>query len=41
MHQTGASHLRSTKSKVFEELSGKLADDDSVEVMDLGDTPVD
>jgi hypothetical protein len=30
-----------TKSKVFEELSGKLADDDSEEVMDLGDIPVD
>jgi hypothetical protein len=32
---------KTTKSKVFEELSGKMADDDSVEVMDLGDTPVD
>jgi hypothetical protein len=30
-----------TKSKVFSELSGKLSDDDSEEVMDLGDIPVD
>jgi len=30
-----------TKSKVFEELSGELAEDDSEEVMDLGDIPVD
>jgi len=32
---------KTTKSKVFEELSGELADDDSEEVMDLGDVPVD
>ena len=32
---------KTTKSKVFEDLSGELADDDSVEVMDLGDIPVD
>jgi hypothetical protein len=32
---------KTTKSKVFEDLSGKLADDDSEEVMDLGDIPVD
>ena len=32
---------KTTKSKVFKELSGELADDDSVEVMNLGDTPVD
>ena len=30
-----------TKSKVFNELKGELADDDSEEVMDLGDIPVD
>jgi hypothetical protein len=30
-----------TKTEVFEELSGEMADDDSVEVMDLGDIPVD
>lgn len=30
-----------TKSKVFENLTGTLAEDDSVEVMDLGDTPID
>ena len=28
---------KTTKSKVYEELSGELADDDSEEVMDLGD----
>lgn len=32
---------KTTKSKVFYELSGKLSEDDSVEVMDLGDIPVD
>jgi hypothetical protein len=32
---------RTTKSKVFYELSGKMTDDDSEEVMDLGDIPVD
>ena len=32
---------KTTKSKVYEELSGELADDDSEEVMDLGDVPVD
>ena len=32
---------KTTKSKVFYDLSGKLADDDSEEVMDLGDVPVD
>jgi hypothetical protein len=32
---------KTTKSKVFEELSGELAADDSEEVMDLGDVPVD
>lgn len=32
---------KSTKSKVFYDLTGELADDDSVEVMDLGDIPVD
>lgn len=32
---------KTTKSKVFEELSGKLSADDSEEVMDLGDVPVD
>lgn len=32
---------KTTKSKVFDELSGELADDDSEEVMDLGDVPVD
>jgi len=31
---------KTTKSRVYEELSGELADDDSVEVMDLGDVPV-
>jgi hypothetical protein len=30
-----------TKSKVFHELSGIVTDDDSEEVMDLGDVPVD
>lgn len=32
---------KTTKSEVFEELTGELADDDSEEVMDLGDIPVD
>ena len=32
---------KTTRSKVFDELSGVLADDDSEEVMDLGDVPVD
>jgi hypothetical protein len=32
---------KTTKSKVFEELTGELAEDDSEEVMDLGDVPVD
>jgi hypothetical protein len=32
---------KKTKSKVFYDLSGKLAEDDSEEVMDLGDIPVD
>ena len=32
---------KTTKSKVFYELSGELADDDSEEVMDLGDISVD
>jgi len=32
---------KTTKSQVFKNLKGELADDDSVEVMDLGDTPVD
>jgi hypothetical protein len=32
---------KTTKSKVFHELSGELSDDDSEEVMDLGDIPVD
>ena len=33
---------KTTKSKVFHELSGEVAeDDDSVEVMDLGDVAVD
>jgi hypothetical protein len=32
---------KKTKSKVFYDLSGVLSDDDSEEVMDLGDIPVD
>jgi len=32
---------KSTKSRVFQELTGKLSDDDSEEVMDLGDIQVD
>jgi len=32
---------KTTKSKVFYELTGELSDDDSVEVMDLGDIAVD
>ena len=32
---------KTTKSKVFYELSGRVSDDDSEEVMDLGDIPVD
>jgi hypothetical protein len=32
---------KTTKSKVFAELSGELANDDSEEIMDLGDIPVD
>ena len=32
---------KKTKSKVFYNLSGELSDDDSEEVMDLGDVPVD
>ena len=32
---------KTTKTKVYEELTGDLAEDDSVEVMDLGDVPVD
>lgn len=32
---------KKTKSKVFYDLSGKLSDDDSEEVMDIGDIPVD
>jgi hypothetical protein len=32
---------KTTKTKVYEELTGELAQDDSVEVMDLGDIPVD
>jgi len=32
---------KATKSKVFYDLSGELAEDDSEEVMDLGDVPVD
>jgi hypothetical protein len=32
---------KTTKTKVYEELTGELAQDDSVEVMDLGDVPVD
>ena len=32
---------KKTKSKVFYELSGKLSDDDSEEVMEIGDIPVD
>ena len=32
---------KTTRSKVFDELSGELAEDDSQEVMDLGDVPVD
>lgn len=32
---------KTTKSKVFSDLSGELAEDDSEEVMDLGDVPVD
>ena len=32
---------KTTKSKVYEELQGDLAADDSVEIMDLGDIAVD
>jgi len=32
---------KTTKSKVFKGLKGELADDDSVEIMNLGDTLVD
>lgn len=32
---------RKTKTKVFNELSGEVSDDDSEEIMDLGDIPVD
>jgi hypothetical protein len=32
---------KTTKSKVFVELTGELTDDDSEEIMDLGDVPVD
>ena len=32
---------KQTRTKVFYELSGELSDDDSEEVMDLGDIPVD
>ena len=32
---------KTTKSKVYDELKGEIADDDSVEIMDLGDVPVD
>jgi hypothetical protein len=32
---------KQTKSKVFRKLTGELADDDSVEMMDLGDTAID
>lgn len=32
---------RTTKTEVFYELEGDLSDDDSVEVMDLGDVEVD
>ena len=31
---------KTTKSKVFDELTGELAADDSVEVMDLGDVTI-
>lgn len=31
---------KTTKSKVYYDLTGKLSDDDSEEVMDLGDIPV-
>ncbi|NNE08041.1 MAG: hypothetical protein HKN20_05705, partial [Gemmatimonadetes bacterium] len=32
---------KTTKSEVFAELSGKLSENDSVEVMDIGDVKVD
>jgi len=32
---------KTTKSKVYYDLSGELSDDDSEEVMDLGNVPVD
>jgi hypothetical protein len=32
---------KTTKSRVYDELKGEVADDDSVETMDLGDIPVD
>jgi hypothetical protein len=32
---------KTTRTKVYDELSGELAEDDSVEVMDLGEIPVD
>lgn len=32
---------KTTRSRVFEELTGELAEDDSEEVMDLGDIAVD
>jgi hypothetical protein len=38
LHPTGG---KSTKSKVFYELKGVLSEDDSQELMDLGDIPID
>ncbi|MCP4675624.1 MAG: hypothetical protein GY854_09000 [Deltaproteobacteria bacterium] len=32
---------KTSKSKVYDELSGEIGDDDEVETMDLGDVPVD
>jgi hypothetical protein len=32
---------KTTKTKVFYELSGEVSEDDSEEIMDLGDIPVD
>ena len=32
---------KTTKSQVWDELSGEIGDDDDTEIMDLGDVPVD